>query len=145
MINSSKMLMIFGACVFSGQLPAFGEMTADEAITLISGNTVDGERRDGGVPGVDASGKIENFATPFSLYFDSNGTLRKKTGGKPKIGKWRVSDDSGLCMKWKGKKEKCAPIHKQGNVYRRVVRRKNGFILYEHTYIGIIPGNKYKL
>ena len=68
MINSSKMLMIFGACVFSGQLPAFGEMTADEAITLISGNTVDGERRDGGVPGVDAPGKIENFATPFSLY-----------------------------------------------------------------------------
>ena len=145
MFYISRIVLILSACVFSGQLLAFGKITAGEVVTLFSGNTVDGERRDGGVPGVDVPDKIENLAIPFSMYFDNDGTIKVKTGGKPKIGKWRVSRDAELCMKWKGKKEKCAHIHKQGNSYKRVVRRKSGFILFEHTYISFTPGNKHEL
>jgi hypothetical protein len=145
MIYLSRIVLILSACVAGGQLFAFGGMTSDEVITLFSGNTVDGERRDGGTPGIDVPDKIDNFATPFGMYFGSDGTLKKKTGGNPKTGKWRVSGDAELCMEWEGKKEKCAPIHKAGNVYKRVVRRRSGFILFEHAYIDFTPGNKYDL
>ena len=145
MIYLSRIVLILSACVVGGQLFAFGGMASDEVNTLFSGNTVDGERRDGGTPGIDVPDKIENFATPFSMYFSSDGILKKKTGGKPKTGKWRVSGDAELCMEWKGKKEKCGPIHKAGNVYKRVVRRRSGVIMFEHTYIDFTPGNKYGL
>jgi hypothetical protein len=144
-IYSYRIVLILIACFAGGPLFAFGGMTPDEVITLLSGNTVDGERRDGGTPGIDVPDKIENFSTPFSMYFGSDGILKMKTGGKPKTGKWRVSGDAELCMEWKGKKEKCAPIHKAGNVYKRIVRRRSGIILFEHTYIDFTRGNKYDL
>ena len=145
MIYLSKIVLILSACVIGDQLFAFGRMTPGEVIILFSGNTVDGEQRDGGTPGIDVPDKIENFSTSFSMYFGSDGILKKKTGDKPKTGKWRVSGDAELCIEWKGKKEKCAPIHKAASVYKRVVRRRTGFILFEHTYIDFTPGNKYDL
>jgi hypothetical protein len=113
-----KLVLIVTACVFSSQSLAFGKMSADEVSALFSGNTVEGERRDGGVPGIDAPNKVEDYATAFIAYFDSNGTVKKKTGSKPKPGKWSVTDDGELCVKWKGKKEKCAPVHREGKYIR---------------------------
>ena len=69
-------------CVCSSQSLAFGQMPATEVSALFSGNTVEGERRDGGVPGVDAPNKIEEYATQFINYFDNTGTVKKKTGKK---------------------------------------------------------------
>lgn len=140
-----KLVLIVTACVFSSQLLAFGKMSADEVRELFSGNTVEGERRDGGVPGVDAPNKIEAFATAFIAYFDNDGTVRKKTSSKPKLGKWSVTGDGELCIKWKGKKEKCAPVHKEGKIYTRVIKRKSGFILMELRYIRFTSGNEYGL
>ncbi|HBE93514.1 MAG TPA: hypothetical protein DDW55_13735 [Gammaproteobacteria bacterium] len=140
-----KLALIVIACVFGNQLLAFGGMSADEVSTLFSGNTVEGERRDGGVPGIDAPNKIEDHATAFIAYFENDGTVKMKTGSKPKLGKWRVTDDSELCIKWKGKKEKCAPVHKEGKVYKRVIERRSGFVLFELRYIRFTPGNEYGL
>jgi hypothetical protein len=145
MFHISRAVLLLGACLAGSQSFAFGKLPPEEVRTLFSGNTVETERRDGGVPGVDSPDRIENFATTFSLYFDTDGTIKKKTDGNPKAGKWRVTDDAKLCMEWKRKKEKCGHLHKQGNTYKRVIRRKNGFILYEHTYVDFVPGNKYGL
>ena len=139
------MVLVLTACVFSNQSLAFGKMSAVEISTLFSGNTVEGERRDGGVPGIDAPNKIENYATAFIAYFDNDGTVKKKTSRKPQLGKWSVTDDGKLCIKWKGKKEKCAPVHKEGKVYTRVIERKSGFVLMELRYIHFTQGNKYDL
>jgi len=140
-----KLVLIVTACVFSSQSLAFGKMSADEVSALFSGNTVEGERRDGGVPGIDAPNKVEDYATAFIAYFDSNGTVKKKAGSKPKPGKWSVTDDGELCVKWKGKKEKCAPVHREGKVYKRVIERRSGFVLFELRYIRFTPGNEYGL
>ena len=137
-------LLLF-LCVFGSRLLAFGSMSADDVRTLFTGNTVEGERRDGGVPGIDAPNKIEEYATKFIAYFDNDKTVKKKTNSKPKMGKWRVTDKGDLCIEWKGKKEKCAPVHKEGKLYKRVVERRSGFVLFELSYIRFIPGNKYGL
>jgi len=141
----TKLMLIVTACVFSSQTLAFGGISADEVRTLFSGNTVEGEQRAGGVPGVDAPNKIENHATAFIVYFDKNGTVKKKTGGKPKLGKWSVTSNGKLCITWKGKKEKCAPVYKEGKIYKRVIERKSGFVLMELTYVRFTPGNEYNL
>lgn len=140
-----KLVFVVTACVFSCQSLAFGQMSAAEVRALFSGNTVEGERRDGGVPGIDAPNKIEEYATKFIAYFDNDKTVKKKTSSKPKMGKWRVTDKGNLCIEWKGKKEKCAPVHKEGKLYKRVVERRSGFVLFELSYIRFIPGNKYGL
>lgn len=67
---------------------------------LFSGNTVEGERRDGGVPGIDAPNKIQEYATEFVVYFDNDGTLKKKASSMPTMGKWRVTDNGDLCIQW---------------------------------------------
>jgi hypothetical protein len=140
-----KLVLVVSACVFSSPSLAFGKMSADEVSALFTGNIVEGERRDGGVPGVDAPNKIEDFATAFIAYFDNDGTVKKKTSSKPKLGKWRVTDVSELCIKWKGKKEKCAPVHKEGKIYKRVIERRSGFVLMELRYIRFTQGNEYGL
>ena len=133
------------AYVFSSQSLAFGQLSAAEVSALLSGNTVEGERRDGGTPGVDAPNKIEEYATQFINYFDNDGTVKKKIGKKPKMGKWRVTDNGDLCIKWAGKNEKCAPVYKDGKGYKRVIKRKSGFVLFEFRYIHFTPGNKHRL
>lgn len=124
---------------------AIGGISANEIRTLFSGNTVEAERRDGGIPGIDPTNKIENYATAFIIYFGNDGTLKIKTGGKPKTGKWRVTGEDELCTKLKGKKEKCAHVHKDGTAYKRVVKRTSGHVLFEHSYIRFTPGNEYGL
>ena len=140
-----KLVFVVTACVFSSQSHAFGKISATEVIGLFSGNTVEGERRDGGVPGIDAPNKIEEYATQFIDYFDNDGTVKKKTSKKSKMGKWHVTDNGDLCIKWEGKNEKCAPVHKDGKAYKRVVKRGSGFVLFEFRYIRFTPGNEYDL
>ena len=140
-----NVVLVLILCVSGSQLLAFGNLSADEINSLFTGNTVEGERRDGGVPGIDAPNKIDNYATAFIAYFDNDGTVKKKTSSKPKLGKWRVTDDGELCIKWKGKKEKCAPVHKEGKVYKRVIERRSGFVLMELRYIRFTQGNEYNL
>ena len=145
MFHIVRAVLLSGACLVISQSFAFGKLTTEEVKALFSGNTVETERRDGGVPGIVSPDRVENFATTFSLYFVTDGTLKKKTDGNPRIGKWRVTGDAKLCMEWKRKKEKCGHLHRQGDTYKRVIRRKNGFILFEHTYMDFTPGNKYGL
>jgi hypothetical protein len=145
MRNLYTLIPAITVCVFSSQSLAFGSMPADEVIALFSGNTVEGERRDGGAPGIDAPNRLENFTTPFIAYFGHDGTVKQKTSGKPKAGKWRVTDGGDLCIKWTGKKESCAPVHKEGKVYKRVIKKRSGFILKELGYIRFTPGNGYNL
>ena len=64
----STLVFVVTACVISSQSLAFGKMSATEVNALFSGNTVEGERRDGGVPGIDAPNKIEEYATQFINY-----------------------------------------------------------------------------
>lgn len=141
----STLVFVVTACVVSSQSLAFGRMSATEVNALFSGNTVEGERRDGGVPGIDAPNKIQEYATEFVVYFDNDGTLKKKTSSMPAMGKWRVTDNGDLCIQWQGKKEKCAPVHKDGKVYRRVIKKRSGFVLFEFRYIRFTPGNEYGL
>ena len=136
-------MLVVSACVFSWQSHAFGNMTATEVTALFSGNTVEGERREGGVPGIDAPNKVEVYATEFIAYFDNDGTVKKKAGGKKKRGVWRVTGKGDLCIKWGERKEKCAPVYKDGEAYKRVVKRRSGFVLFELTYIRFTPGNEH--
>ena len=90
---------------------------------LFAGNTVEGERREGSVPGIDTPNKVEGYATGFVAYFDNDETVKKKANDKIKKGVWRVTGEGDLCMKWGEKKERCVPVYKDGKEYKRVVKR----------------------
>ena len=128
-------------CLLGSQLSAFGNMSAAELSSLFSGNTVEGEQRQGVAAGTGPQDAVDNYAIPFTAYYDSNGTVKKKIGNKLKTGKWRVADDGKLCIQWKGKKELCEPVHREGKVYVTAVRNKSGRILREFRFIHFHPGN----
>ena len=129
-------------CLFCNQLTAFGNLSAAEVKSLFSGNTVTGEQRQGVAAGTGPHDAVENYAIPFTAYYNSNGTLEKQVNNKLKTGKWRVADDGRLCTQWKGKQEKCEPVHKEGKLYKRAVRNKSGRILWEFSFIHYYQGNK---
>ena len=90
--------------VFSGPLFAFGNLSAAEVRALFSGQTVDGEFREGSKKHIDPSG-VNTFSEPFVMYFSADGTVRSIRGGVKKTGKWRVDAKGNHCVQWSGKKE----------------------------------------
>ena len=106
-------------------------MPADEVRTLITGNTAEGERRQGERGGHDSPGKVVNFAEKFVMYFAADGRVQRKTGGPYKTANWRVTESGKLCLEWKGRKEKCAPVYRDGKACKRVTQKSSGRLLCE--------------
>jgi len=52
-------LLLF-LCVFGSRLLAFGSMSADDVCTLFTGNTAEGEQRNGVAPGHGPGNMTEN-------------------------------------------------------------------------------------
>ena len=127
--------------VFSGPLFAFGNLSAEEVRALFSGQTVEGEFREGSKKHIDPSG-INTFYEPFVMYFSADGAVRSIRGDAKKAGKWRVDEKGNHCVKWTGKKEGCAPITKEGRVYKKYKRRGEGSrIKWVKTFTKFRPGN----
>ena len=127
--------------VFSGSLFAFGNLSADEVRALFSGKTVEGEFREGSKKNIDPSG-VNTFYEPFVMYFSAGGTVRSIRGGIKKAGKWRVDEKANHCVKWAGKKEGCAPITKEGSVYKKYKSRGGGSrIKWVKTFTKFRSGN----
>lgn len=137
-------LLLF-LCVFGSRLLAFGSMSADDVRTLFTGNTAEGEQRDGVAPGHGPGNMTENYAEKFSIYFAENGIAKRKIGDKHKTGEWHVTDSGKLCFKWGRKKDKCASVYKDGKTYKRVTESKMGRVQLELVFFRFIPGNKYDL
>ena len=127
--------------VFSSSLFAFGNLSAEEVRALFSGQTVEGEFREGSKKHIDPSG-INTFYEPFVMYFSADGAVRSIRGDVKKAGKWRVDEKGNHCVKWTGKKEGCAPITKEGRVYKKYKRRGEGSrIKWVKTFTKFRPGN----
>lgn len=127
--------------VFSGPLFAFGNLSAAEVRALFSGQTVDGEFREGSKKHIDPSG-VNTFSEPFVMYFSADGTVRSIRGGVKKTGKWRVDAKGNHCVQWSGKKEGCAPITKEGRVYKKYKTRGSGSrIKWVKTFTRFRAGN----
>jgi hypothetical protein len=137
-------LLLF-ICVPGSDLFAFGNMSADEVRTLFTAKTAEGEQRDGIAPGHGPENMTENFPEKFVIFFAANGTVKHKIGDKGKTGTWHVTDSGKLCLKWKGKKKRCAPVYKDGKVYKRVTESRMGRVLLELVFFRFTPGNKYDL
>lgn len=140
-----NVVFILGLCMPGSSLFAFGNLSADEVRTLITGNTATGERRQGVKGGQGEPGLVNTYAEKFTMFFAENGTVKRKIGEKHKKGKWRVTESGELCFQWKDKKEKCAAVYKDGKAYKRVTTKSSGRVLWEITFISFIPGNKYNL
>jgi hypothetical protein len=137
------LLLLLG--VSGSHVLAFGNMSADEVRALVTGNSAEGDRREGASTGSSPPNMLENYAEGFVIFFAKNGTVKHKAGDKYKKGKWRVTDSGKLCLKWKGKKEGCAPVHKEGKAYKRVTKDRMGRVLWELEFIRFAPGNEYNL
>jgi len=122
-------------------LLAVSNLPADEVRKIFTGNTAEGERREYEKPGGGFTGKLIEFPEKFSSYYAENGTVKQQVGEQEKTGKWRVTENGELCITWGGKEEKCAPVYKEGDVYKRVIKNKMGRPLWEYRYIKFIPGN----
>ncbi len=140
-----NVLVLLLLCMTSGNLFAFGSLSADEVRTLFNDSTAEGEQRDGVAPGHGPGNMTENYVEDFVFFFAKNGTLEYKKGSEHKTGKWHVTDSGKLCLKWEGKKKKCAPVYKDGKNYKRVTESRMGRVLLELVFMKFIPGNKYNL
>ena len=89
---------------------AVDNLSPDEIRSLLSGNTVEGERVEGVKQGV-----TNFYSEPFISYFGEDGKVYSVSGKKKnkKSGIWSVNYKGHLCITWKDKKEKCAPIYKE--------------------------------
>jgi hypothetical protein len=132
-------------CVSGGHLFASESLSTDEMRKLFTGKTVEGEQREYEEPGGGFTGKLSNFAENFVNYFAEDGTVKQQIGEEQRTGKWRVTESGKLCIEWEGKKKKCTPVYKEGDIYKRVTKNKMGRELMEIKFIRFIPGNKYDL
>lgn len=142
LINVFFMLVL---CMSGSYLFAFGNLSAGEVRTLITGNTVEGERRQGVKGGQGEPGIVDTYAEKFTMYFAEDGTVKRLIGERRKKGKWRVTESGKLCVEWKGKKEKCASVYKDGKAYKRVTKKSSGRVLWEIKFIKFTPGNEFNL
>lgn len=145
MKNLINVFFILILCMSGGHLLAFGNMSAEEVRTLFTGNTVEGERREGEKGGLMPPGTVVNYAEKFSMFFADNGKVKRIIGERHNKGRWRVAESGELCLKWKGKKETCAPVYKAGKAYKRVTKKSSGRVLWELEFIRFTPGNEYDL
>jgi hypothetical protein len=132
-------------CLVSTVLPsplfAFGNLSAEEVRALFSGQTVNGEFREGSRKHVDPN-SVNTFYEPFVTYFSADGSVRSIRGGKKKTGKWRVDAKGNHCVQWTGKKEGCAPITKEGHLYKKYMIKPGGSrIKWVKTYNKFTAGN----
>ena len=142
LINVIFILVLF---MSGGHLFAFGNMSAEEVRTLFAGNTAEGNRREGARIGTGPSNALENYAEGFVIFFAKNGVAKYMVGDERKKGKWYVTDSGRLCLKWKREKKDCAPVHKEGKVYKRATTNKMGRVMWEFEFIRLTPGNEHDL
>ena len=138
----NNVIIFFILCLSSSHLFASNNLSADEVRKLFTGNTTEGERREYEKPGGGFSGKLINFAELSVSYYAEDGTVTNQIGEQKNTGKWRVTESGELCTEWEGKEEKCAPVYKEGDTYKRVIKNKMGRNLREIKYIKFIPGNE---
>ena len=140
-----NVVLVLILCMSGSHLFAFGNMSAEEVRTLFTGNSAEGDRREGARLGSGPSNALENYAEGFVIFFTKKGIMKYKAGDKRNKGKWRVTESGELCLKWKGEKEDCAPVHKEGKVYKRATKNRIGRVLWEFEFIRFTPGNEYGL
>jgi hypothetical protein len=124
---------------------AFGYLSAGEVRALITGNTVEGERRQGVKGGQGEPGLVNGYVEYFAMFFAKNGKVKRLIGEQHKSGEWRVTESGALCLEWKGRKERCAPVYKDGNAYKTVTKKPTGRVRWEIKFTRFTPGNKYDL
>ncbi|MGD2111982.1 MAG: hypothetical protein PVI50_01265 [Gammaproteobacteria bacterium] len=127
------------------RVSAYGNLSAHELRALISGNTAEGEQRAGVKPGIGPPTMVENYPEDLVAYFAVSGTVKCTIGNTHDSGAWRITRRGKLCIAWRGEKEKCAPVHKEGNVYKRITRSRFGRILREQRLFRFLPGNAHGL
>lgn len=130
-------------CMSGGHLFAIGNMSAEEVRTLFTGNTAEGERREGERGGLMPPGTVNKYAEKFSMFFAENGKVKRIIGERHNKGKWRVTESGELCLEWKGKKEQCASVYKAGKSYKSATKKSSGRVLWELEFIIFTPGNVY--
>jgi len=126
--------------IYANPLFAFGALTAGEVRSLFSGKTVEGEFREGSKKHSEPDG-VSTFYESFVMYFSEDGAVRSIRGEIKKTGKWRVDEKGNHCVQWTGKKEACAPIVKEGRVYKKYKKRGGSRIKWVKSFTKFSPGN----
>ena len=115
---------------------AFGNLSANDVKSLFSGNTVEGGRVEGAKQGVTSF-----YSEPFINYYGSDGRVYSVRGTSNKSGDWHVTNNGYLCIQWENKKEKCAPIYKDGDNYKQNMMSSKGKIKWTKTYTTFTSGD----
>lgn len=134
-------VLILGACA---QVQAGGVLSASEVRGLVAGKTLEGRRGEAQETDFDP-GTGDAHGERVLLYFGMEGGVVGKIGDNDKAGRWSVSDAGELCLQWEGSESRCAPVHKDGSVYKRVTRGDSGMKLMMFTFSGFADGNVYGL
>lgn len=104
-----KMWILVSVLAFSAASFAQQPLSGDEIKKLVSGYTVEQ------IQFVPKNAKYLN-------YYDADGSIMSlnESGGEYK-GKWRVTEDSQLCIQWPSRSESCVQIIKEPDgTYKRV-------------------------
>ena len=134
---------IFILCMSGGHLFAFGNMSTEELRTLFTVNTAWDNHKEGARPGSGPTNALENHAEVFVIFFSKKGIAKYKVGDEQKKKKSHVTDSGNLCLEWKDEKEDCAPVYREGKVYKRA--KKMGRVMREFEFIRLTAGNGYGL
>ena len=89
-----------------------------------------------GAPG--SPNMVENYPERFVMFFADNSTVKRKIGELYATGKWSVTNQGEQCIQREDKKERCAPVYKDGKTCM-------GRIQWETKHTRFRPGNEYDL
>lgn len=107
-----------------------GTLPRKEVIKLFSENTVES---------VTASkGRVSK------TYYKADGSLEQLRNGVRRDGKWRVNNDSRICIQMGTLKEKCRIIVKEDGEIKKYIVKKNGRHQHSVSYRNFTPGKAFK-
>lgn len=141
--KSACLVILFSSLlsIIATPLVALGGLPAEEVRSLFSGQTVEGERSEG-ADSYTGPSALDGFSEPFVMYFSEDGSVRSIRNEIKKSGKWWVDEEGNHCVRWKkAKKDSCAPITKEGRVYKKYKKSKFGSIKWVKTFTKFRPGN----
>jgi len=123
-----KRLALICLLAISGTAWAASPLTADQAKTLISGNS--------------AAGFAEALGKNYTAYYSPDGKLTQLLEGKPRrVGTWKITEKGDFCTQFPSEPERCTKIVAGENgEYQRI--KDDGMVT--NTWKKFYKGNAYK-
>jgi hypothetical protein len=106
-----------------------GTLSKEELLALFSGQTVESVTA--------GKGRVSR------TYYNPDGTLEQIQDGKIRSGKWRVRNDSRICLQMEDLDEKCRIVVKEDGDIKKYIVKKNGQHQHSVSYKKFTKGKTF--